>query len=296
MKTILMVVTMLLFVSTAMAADIREENVKHFLDDWLTAQNNGSFSRYADMYSQQFIGIRRSGTRIHKLHHDAWLEDRKKMFKKKMVVTSSSTQIATHGEAATIKFEQTWESGTYKDKGQKVLDLTLEDGKLKIVREEMVTSNIINEKVNFSSVITNFQKDCKDEFSDIDDGDDMPIVCKGPKNYAVRVNFSACCEHVQVLEKTKLIVNVPPQLINTITKGTLEWRLANKQPFAIIVRKDKYSGDIALDPKKVGEVLLVLGLKSFEDLSYEIDVKKYHNPSQHARDLSDEYYLQLQNR
>ena len=143
MSRILIIVTMLLFASTAMAAEISGESVRRFFDEWLAAQNNGSFSRYADMYSQKFVGIRRSGTRSQKLDYDAWLKDRKKMFKKKMIVASGNPQIATQGETATIKFEQTWESGTYKDIGEKSLELALDNGKLKIIREEMAASFII---------------------------------------------------------------------------------------------------------------------------------------------------------
>ena len=109
-------ISILFLATTSFAAEISESDVKIFLNDWLAAQNKGSYSDYAAMYSKSFVGIRRSGKSTRKFDYDAWLKDRKNMFKKKMLVAASSPEIKISETTASVKFEQIWESGTYKDK------------------------------------------------------------------------------------------------------------------------------------------------------------------------------------
>lgn len=155
MKNLLSLISILFFTASSFAADISETDVKAFIDNWLSAQNTGSYSSYTTMYSNSFIGIKRSGQSTSNLNHDAWLKDRKKMFNKKMVVEATNPEIKLTGTTASVKFKQTWASGTYKDKGDKLLNLTLENGKLKIIREEMLFSKPL-------SLITSLkEKDCK---------------------------------------------------------------------------------------------------------------------------------------
>lgn len=281
---------MLICVTTSFAAEISESDVKVFLRDWLAAQNKGSFSDYAAMYSKGFVGIRRSGKSMRKLNHDAWLKDRKNMFKKKMLVAANSPEIKISGTTASVKFEQMWESGVYKDKGDKVLDLAWENEKLKIIREKMLFSRV---ETKFSSAFTSFKKDCKDKFSDIEEGQDMPMICNGPDKYKIEINYSACCEYIQIASNNNFLFNLPSQIISTVDNRVLEWRLANGKPFAIILRIDKYNGDIALDAKKVREVLLVKGLSEFSEINYETDIKGKSNPNQEARSLADRSYMRL---
>ena len=155
MGKLLTFISILFLTTTSFAAEISESDAKIFLNDWLSAQNKGSYSDYAAMYSKSFVGIKRSGKSTRKLDYNAWFKDRKNMFKKKMLVTANSPEIKISGTAASIKFEQTWESGTYKDKGDKVLDLALEGRKLRIIREEMLFS-----KINTTS--------CKQNYTTID--------------------------------------------------------------------------------------------------------------------------------
>ena len=125
------------------AANISESDVKSFLSNWLAAQNAGSFTNYSVMYAQEFSGIKRSGKQTTSFNRNAWLEDRKRMFKSKMKVSASNVQINALGSTATVKIEQTWESQGYKDKGEKQLYLVLEKNGLKIKREEMIASKVL---------------------------------------------------------------------------------------------------------------------------------------------------------
>ncbi len=191
MKTFKIILAILFFATSSFAGDINETEVKGFLKKWLTAQNSGSYSNYAVMYSNSFSGIKRSGSSTSILNHDAWLKDRKKMFNKHMIVEAINPKINLSGSTATVIFEQTWESGTYKDKGNKVLNLAFENGTLKIIREEMLFSKT-NKNINakhecINSKFTSIKsKDCKKIESHnmiLMFGNDSVFECPAPKDW-----------------------------------------------------------------------------------------------------------------
>jgi hypothetical protein len=166
MKRLLIQILVIFLAGISFAAEISETEVINFLGDWFDAQNTGSFSKYAAMYSKSFVGIRKSGKSTRNFDYDTWLKDRKRMFRKKMVVTSNVPKINISGTTATVRFEQTWESGAYKDKGEKLLNLALENDKLKITREEMLFSRIeVSSNLDHGDNISTFtsikDKDCK---------------------------------------------------------------------------------------------------------------------------------------
>lgn len=151
----LVILTVTLFLATSsFAAELSEAEVKTFLADWLAAQNTGSYSKYAMMYSNTFIGIRRSGTKKLSFYHDEWLEDRKHMFRKKMTVTIGNVTVKLGGATATVKFEQEWKSGAYHDKGDKILNIRLENTTLKITAEEMLFSKTVKAVNTFKTTYT----------------------------------------------------------------------------------------------------------------------------------------------
>lgn len=166
MKIIITFIVTIFFSTSSFAGELSEQEVLNFLKEWLAAQNSGSYSSYAAMYAKDFTGIKRAGASTSKLDRDAWLKDRKKMFNKKMVVEAIKPEIKIIDEKATIKFEQKWESGTYKDTGDKLIELIFENSMLKVYREEMINSrklNSINSTINFNnSKITSIKdNDCK---------------------------------------------------------------------------------------------------------------------------------------
>jgi hypothetical protein len=143
MKSLMIPVFLLFFITPSFAAEISEAEVKAFLDTWLSAQNTGSFTGYSDMYAGKFFGIKRSGERTLRFNREKWLQDRKRMFRNKMTVTAKNVQITTSNFSATIRFEQTWESRRFKDTGGKQLFLIRENNQLKIAREEMLDSKVL---------------------------------------------------------------------------------------------------------------------------------------------------------
>lgn len=136
-------ITILLLATPTFATEIKESDVKGLLDNWLTAQNTSAYASYAGLYATKFQGIKRSGDRTSRFNHDSWLKDRKRMFKNKMNVTAASIQIQVLETGVIVKFEQTWESNGYKDKGDKQLYLILENDHLRIAREEMLASKVL---------------------------------------------------------------------------------------------------------------------------------------------------------
>lgn len=79
-----------------------------------------------------------------------------------MTVTASKQVILVTGTTAKIKFEQKWESDTYKDKGEKVLHLAKQRGILRLEREEMLSSTIA-QKIKPLSTVKEIKTTANDE-------------------------------------------------------------------------------------------------------------------------------------
>ena len=127
----------------AAAATIDEASVRLLVDTWLEAQNSGSFATYEALYATRFEGIRRSGAQTAQLDRTRWMKERAAMFKQPTTVSAKDVVVRTTHGGATVSFIQTWASGSYRDEGPKLLVLTMEDGKLRIAREEMLSSTVL---------------------------------------------------------------------------------------------------------------------------------------------------------
>jgi ketosteroid isomerase-like protein len=110
------------------------------IDRWVAAQNAGDFAAYQALYAAGFTGVRRSGSRTVNLDRAGWMKDRERMFKKKIQVAALEPEIATDGASAT--FTQTFESGTFRDKGRKRMAFAREGAGLLIAHEEMLESAV----------------------------------------------------------------------------------------------------------------------------------------------------------
>jgi hypothetical protein len=150
----------------------------------------------------------------------------------------------------------------------------------------------------FSSVYTNFYRDCRNAVpeSKMNPGTDIPAICKGYGGYRVNLNYSAMATNI-IIERARNTddsISLGMVSISAPDKGSkLEWRLANGKPFAVIFRMPKY-GDQgeSSDPfaNKIGETLIVRGLKGHENIDFEVDVKTTPNPNQKAREMADSSY------
>jgi hypothetical protein len=72
---------------------------------------------------------------------------------------------------------------------------------------------------------------------------------------------------------------------------TVEWRLADGKPFAVIMRVYEYAGDdmCSNGGKIKGESLMVQGLKGFEHIEESVDAKT-PNANVKAREIADQGY------
>jgi Domain of unknown function (DUF4440) len=109
---------------------------------WEQAQDAGDYERYAALYGARFTGVRRSGPRTRSFDRAGWLADRKRMFAKPMQVDFSVTSSSSAGSSPMVLGEQHFKSGSYEDRGPKRLVLTREADGYRIVREEMLSSEL----------------------------------------------------------------------------------------------------------------------------------------------------------
>ena len=148
----------------------------------------------------------------------------------------------------------------------------------------------------FSSVYTALTK-CgsgmtkKEEREAEKNGSDIPTVCKGYGGYNVDISYSACSSSFSLVRGEESI-SLGMQAINW-TQKTVEWRLANGKPFAIIMRQYEYAGNAqcATDGKITSESLIVRGLKGYE-IDETVDAKT-PNANGKARELADKRYARL---
>ncbi|HEQ71333.1 MAG TPA: hypothetical protein ENN69_02495 [Spirochaetia bacterium] len=114
-----------------------------FIRTWVEAQNSGNYRLYASLYLNSFSGVKRTGTNAYHYQYKEWLADRKKMFAHPFTVTVENLVITPENGVYQVTFIQTWESGTYKDRGAKVILLAAAGAELRIVREEMLNSTVM---------------------------------------------------------------------------------------------------------------------------------------------------------
>src|SRR4051812_37612571 len=117
------------------------EDARGFLERWLDAQNAGEFDAYQKLYADDFKGVRRSGPRSATFDRNSWLQDRRRMFQKKMTVEARNVRVFESPASARIVFIQHWSSGSYTDVGPKHLVLRHQLDGYQIVREELFASD-----------------------------------------------------------------------------------------------------------------------------------------------------------
>ncbi|MFT3926329.1 MAG: DUF4440 domain-containing protein [Myxococcales bacterium] len=119
-----------------------EGEARALLAAWQAAQNAGDFAAYERLYGQRFTGVKRAGPRTRNFDRKGWLEDRKRMFEKPMQVDLALQSLNLQGGAVTVLGTQSFRMTGYQDRGQKQFTLAREGGALRIVREEMLASEL----------------------------------------------------------------------------------------------------------------------------------------------------------
>jgi hypothetical protein len=164
--------------------------------------------------------------------------------------------------------------------------------------------------VKFTSAYSNLEdpKECHDAFDadEVEEGGDMPIMCKGYGDYIPYIYFSAINTMLSIIKVRSVGDDLFIDDDSSVAIGTLsssedttpkisrkstkvEWRLANGKPFAVIVRLPRFrEGDWSV---RIGEELVVQGLDDLKSFRVPIDTKKEPNANVRARELADERYL-----
>lgn len=120
-----------------------EADVRALVDAWAAAQNAGEFARYESLYARRFSGVKRAGPRSRAFDRDGWMRDRRGMFGSAQRVTVRDLAIDLAGRSALVRFTQEYASGEFRDVGEKRLAVVLEEGAVRIAREEMVASVLV---------------------------------------------------------------------------------------------------------------------------------------------------------
>ena len=133
--------TLILLICGQARAEELKDGARSTLDRWLDAQNSGNFDAYQSLYAREFVGVKRSRTRTTSFDRAGWLEDRERMFKKRMTVQATNVRVLAKTKSALVVFTQRWASGSYADVGPKHLVLRRLPAGWRIVREELFASN-----------------------------------------------------------------------------------------------------------------------------------------------------------
>ncbi len=169
------------------------------------------------------------------------------------------------------------------------------------------TKSSKNQFPRFSSVYTDLNKDCKYAFNRQEAeeaearGQDIPLRCKGFGGYYIYIYFSAESSIIKVNNnRDDSSIHLASQNLDYDREKDrkIEWRLANGKPFAVIFRISNYNppadvpiGETHFDAKyKIGESLLVKGLKGFQQkVDFETDAKT-PNANAKAQKMADNAY------
>jgi len=150
--------------------------------------------------------------------------------------------------------------------------------------------------VKFSSQYSNLDKDCK-TIEGATEGTDEASDCKGVGGYRVHVWASAASLYIaaETPDKKDRIQLATQNFDFDQTKHTIEWRTANGKPFAVIMRVAVYSEDVKEGEyfgRKIGEQLIVTGLKGYEKIDFKVDAK-LPDANARARGLADDAFLNI---
>ncbi len=123
-----------------------KEHAQKLVEQWLLAQNEGSFDAYEKLYAQRFTGIKRVESRTQRFDRKGWMNDREAMFQRPFSVEAKEIRVVPAAASAVVEFVQVWNSATFRDEGQKQLVLVEEAGNMRIASEEMKSSRTSEEK------------------------------------------------------------------------------------------------------------------------------------------------------
>lgn len=147
------------------------------------------------------------------------------------------------------------------------------------------------EETKFTSLYTDTKKGCKEEASEL-------FACKGYGGYRIVMNYHGQFASGRI-ESVKPGYTLDFASMQSLGwQPTVEWRMADGKPFAVIVRVDERdlskfenTGDLS-KIRKIGELLLVKGLKGFEALDEAVNARTV-KANEKARRIADQGYTEI---
>lgn len=131
-----------------------------------------------------------------------------------------------------------------------------------------------------SSEYTDVEKCPRQAEEDESEGGDIPLQCEGPGgDYVLTEFYSAYDIQRQISSKSdsRFTVELRPKAQCPVLRfgSKLEWRMKDGKPFAVIQRVTCFAlnKEESGPGKKLGEYLVVRGLKGFESISGEVSTK-----------------------
>lgn len=153
-------------------------------------------------------------------------------------------------------------------------------------------------KIKFTSVYTKLDsKTCKSKWKPESDEDEVPYFCDGYKDYKIYINTHGISNFYigrEISENMELWTSLKlPSFLFSGFSQTIEWRLADGEPFACIVRAEYDKQIFNLDEKGWANELGVQNLKGFAPISVSIDASKNKRANEEARERADAGYRKL---
>lgn len=122
------------------------EEIQNFLNGWGQLQTSKNINGYLALYASDFRGVKRTVTgKTTSYNYQEWVLDRRQMYQKgeNISVTADNVGITNYDNAngvITVEFMQHYNSSSYSDLGRKQMKLRREGISYKIVYEEMLDS------------------------------------------------------------------------------------------------------------------------------------------------------------
>lgn len=151
-------------------------------------------------------------------------------------------------------------------------------------------------KIKFSSVYTKLDsKICKPISKAQSAEEEVPLICDGYKGYKIFLGEHGQNPPMYIGREISTDLNAWNPLdfpsLNGVEMGQIiEWRLADGEPFAFIIRAEFDKQDFDTDEKGKVNELVVQNLKGFAPISVSIDAQKNKRANEDARAAADAGY------
>ncbi|MDQ3684319.1 MAG: hypothetical protein M3430_01785 [Acidobacteriota bacterium] len=174
---------------------------------------------------------------------------------------------------------------------------------LLVYAASMLSLYVVSKKraPEFTSVYGGTNKNCERTVENPEAGGMQAAsqTCDGLGDYRLRKSFGAVTTQIKIVTKDESFTLPLEKRGNCLQAygEKLEWRLADRKPFAVIVKVTCYKTEppadgysYYADENRRGEFFIVRGLKEYEKINYEVDAKNAANPEEEARRLADQSY------